>query len=103
MAAVGAPLWRICPSFISVFEVDGFVVAIEFERGGTLFLRPETGFFRAAERELVFHARAGQIDGEQAGLGAVDVLERAREIGGLDRRREPEWNGVGDAHRVFEI
>src|ERR1039457_7590463 len=52
-AAVTAPLTRVCPSLISVLEVDGFVVAIEFERGRTLFLGTEAGILGAAEGELV--------------------------------------------------
>src|SRR5450759_4794 len=102
-AAVTAPSTRICPSFISVFKVDGLVVAIEFERGRTLFLGTEAGILRAAEGELVLHSRARQVDGEQAGLGAVDKLEGAREVGGLDGGRQPEGDGVGDAQGVFEI
>src|ERR1019366_4018707 len=101
-AAVTTPLTRVCPSFISVFEIDGFVVAIEFERGRTLFLGTEAGILRAAEGELVFHARAGQVNGEQAGFGAIDEFEGAREVGGLDGGGEPEGDGVGDAHGVLE-
>src|ERR1035437_540162 len=101
-AAVTTPLTRVCPSFISVFEIDGFVVAIEFERGRTLFLGTEAGILRAAEGELVFHARAGQVNGEQAGFGAIDEFEGAREVGGLDGGGESEGDGVGDAHGVLE-
>src|SRR5450759_1933596 len=101
-AAVTTPLTRVCPSFISVFEIDGFVVAIEFERGRTLFLGTEAGILSATEGELVFHARAGQVDGEQAGFGAIDEVEGAREVGGLDGGRQPERDGVGDAQGVFE-
>src|SRR5213080_2719117 len=85
-AAVMTPLTRVCPSFISVFKVDGLVVAIEFERRGPLLLGAEAGVLRAAEWKLVFHARAGQVHGQQARFGPVDVFERAREIGGLNRR-----------------
>src|ERR1035438_1104869 len=102
-AAVTAPLTRVCPSLISVFEVDGFVVAIEFQRGRTLFLGTKAGILGAAEGELVLHARAGQIDREQAGFGAIDELEGAREVAGLDRGRQAEGNGVRDAHGVLEI
>src|ERR1035438_10186323 len=101
-AAVTAPLTRVCPSLISVFEVDGLIVAIEFQRGLTLFLGTEAGILRSAEGELVFHARAGQVDGEQAGFGAIDELEGAREVGGLYGGRQPEGDGVGDAHGVLE-
>src|ERR1017187_10412504 len=102
-AAVTLPLTRVCPSFISVLEVDGFIVAIEFERGRALFLGAEAGVLGAAKGELVFHTRAGQVHGEQAGFGAIDELEGAREVGGLDRGGEPERNGVGDTHGIFEI
>src|ERR1035438_2471590 len=102
-AAQTAPLTRVCPSLISVFEVDGFVVAIEFQRGRTLFLGSKAGILGAAKGELVFHARAGQVDREQTGLGAIDEVEGAREAGGLDRGREAERNSVGDAHGVLEI
>src|ERR1039458_9737149 len=101
-AAVTAPLTRACPSLISVFEIDGLVVAIEFQRGRTLFLGTEAGILGAAEGELIFHARAGQVDGEQAGFGAIDELEGAREVGGLNGGRQPEGDGVGDAHGVLE-
>src|ERR1035437_3969811 len=101
-AAVTAPLTRVCPSLILIFKIDGFVVAIEFERGRTLFLGTEAGILGAAEGELVFHARAGQIDGEQTGFGAIDEVEGAREVGGLDGGGEPEGDGVGDAQGVFE-
>src|SRR6185369_11766861 len=56
-----------------------------------------------AERKLVLDARARQVYGQQAGLGAVDVLEGPREIRGLDGRREAERDVVGDAHGVLEI
>src|ERR1035441_7397909 len=103
MAAVTEPLTQVCPSLISVLQVHGLVVAIEFQRGRTLFLRAEAGFLAAAEGELVFHARAGQVDGEQAGFGAINEVEGAREVGGLDRRRQPEGDGVRNAHGVLEI
>src|ERR1017187_8622622 len=93
-AAVTAPLTRVCPSLISVFEVDGFVVAVEFERGRTLFLGTEAGILGAAEGELVFHARTGQVDGQQAGFGAINEVESAREVGGLDGRGKSERDGV---------
>src|ERR1035438_5845099 len=93
-AAVTAPLTRVCPSLISVFEVDGFVVAIEFERGRALFLGTEAGVLGAAEGELVLHARAGQIDREQAGFGPIDELEGAREVSSLDGRRKAEGDRV---------
>src|SRR5450432_4188788 len=73
MAAQTTPLTRVCPSLISVFEqsvfeVDGLIVAIEFERRRALFLGAKTRFLAAAERQLVFHARAGQVHGQQAGF-----------------------------------
>src|SRR5580765_4532242 len=83
MAAVGAPLTRTCPSFISVFEVDGFIVAVEFHCGRTLLLRTEAGILGAVEGQLVLDAGAGQVDGQQAGFRAVDVFEGAREVGRL--------------------
>src|ERR1017187_10285344 len=101
-AAVTAPLTQVCPSLISVLQVHGLIVAIEFQRGRTLFLGTETGILGAAEGELVLHARAGQVDGEQAGFGAIDELEGAREVGGLYGGREPEGDGVGDAHGFLE-
>src|SRR6516165_659387 len=103
MAAVGAPLTSTCPSFISVFEVDGFVIAVEFQGGGALLFGPEAGVLGAAEGQLVFDSGARQVHCQQAGFGAVDVLEGARKIGGLDGGREPEGNRVGDAHGVFEV
>src|ERR1035437_5019400 len=102
-AAVMAPLTRVCPSFISVFEIDGLVIAVEFERGRTLFLRTEAGILGTAKGELVLHARAGQVDGEQAGFGATDEVEGAREVGGLDGGGEAEGDGVGHAQGVFKI
>src|ERR1017187_9260273 len=99
-AAISA---RRSQSAISVLQVDGFVIAVEFERGWALFLGAEAGILGAAEGQLILNARAGQVDGEQAGLGAVNEFEGAREIGGLNRRGEAEGNVVGDAHGVFEI
>src|ERR1039457_942602 len=102
MAAVTAPLTQVCPSLISVLQVHGFIVAVEFQRGRTLFLGTEAGILSAAEGELVLHARAGQVDGEQAGFGAIDELEGTREVGGLYGGRQAEGDGVGDAHGVLE-
>src|ERR1039458_6387912 len=87
-------------SAISIFQIDGFVIAVEFERGGTLLLGAEAGILGAAEGQLILDAGAGQVDGEQAGLGAVNEFEGAREIGGLNRRGEAEGDVVeiGRAH-----
>src|SRR2546423_990976 len=92
IAAVITPVWLICPSFILVFEVNGLVVAVEFHGRGPLFLGSETRILGAAERKLILHTGAGQVDGQQARFRAVNILERAREIGGLDGRRKPERN-----------
>src|SRR5260370_13724210 len=102
-AAVALPFTRVCPSFISIFEIDGLIVAVKLERGRTLFLGAEAGILSAAKGKLVFHSRAGQVDGEQPGFGAINEFEGAREVGSLYRRGESERNRVGDAHGVFEI
>src|ERR1035438_6736061 len=82
MAATVAPSCLICPRFmVSVFEVNGFEVAVEIERGRALFLGAKARVFGAAERQLVFHARAGKIDGQQAGFRAIDIFQSTRKIG----------------------
>src|SRR5476651_2671075 len=106
IAAFTAPLISTCPRCIalaSVFQINGLVVAVELKRRRTLFLRPEAGILSAAERKLVFHAGARQVDGQQAGLGAIDKLEGPRQVGGLDRRRKAKRNVVGNPHGIFKI
>ena len=51
-----------------VFQVNGFVVAVKFQRRRALFLGAEAGIFGAAERQLILDAGAGQVDRQQAGF-----------------------------------
>src|SRR5262245_11300200 len=86
-AAITVPLGLICPLCMwSVLQVYGLVVAVEFHRGRSLFLRSEAGVLGSAERQLVFDARTGKIDGQQPRFSSIDVLEGAGEIGGLNAR-----------------
>ena len=87
----------------SVLQVDGLVIAIEFERRRTLFFRTEARILSAAEGELILDTGARQIDCQQAGFHLVDEVERSREIAGLDGGRESERNIVGDLERVVQI
>src|SRR5260370_2319890 len=89
-AAVTLPFTRVCPSFISIFEIDGLIVAVKLERGRTLFLGAEAGILSAAKGKLVFHSRAGQVDGEQAGFGAINEFEDPSEVGMLYGRTDSE-------------
>src|SRR6185312_370697 len=87
----------------SVFQVNSFIVAIEFERRWSLFLRSKARILGAAERQLIFYASARKIYRQQARFHLMDILENARNVRRLNRSGKAELAGVGDAHRILEI
>ena len=63
----------------SVLQVNGLVIAVEFQRRRTLFLWTEARILSAAERELILDAGARQIDRQQARFHLVNEVEDARD------------------------